>query len=284
MQLIIISGLSGAGKSAALSTLEDSGYYCIDNLPIEMLAYVVSQMLGSDKSYNSTAVGIDIRSGTKALNQFPNILNDLKTKSISVRLIFLKSDKKILLKRFSETRRKHPLSQQGLPLENAIDAEIALLEPLLSSADLVIDTNNYNIHQLRDVIRQRVAHKSTAELSLLFQSFGFKHGIPQDSDFVFDVRCLPNPHWQPHLRDLSGQQPEVKAYLEKDALVQKMLKDLIAYLSDWITHFEADNRSYLTISIGCTGGFHRSVFLVESLTTYFKEQGKIVTLRHRELS
>ncbi len=283
MRLIIVSGLSGSGKSIALHVLEDLGYYCIDNLPIALLPALASQA-DIEAAPDKYAVGIDARSTGGTLEDFPAMLRDLRGHGVEYEIFFLDADDTTLLKRFSETRRKHPLSNQKVPLEEAIELERRLLEPLSNAADLVIDTSLTNVHQLRDLVRQRVADKPPRTLSILFESFGYKHGVPADADFVFDVRCLPNPHWQPELRALTGYDKPVADFLEKQSQVDRMYQDLITLLENWLPQFEADNRNYMTIAIGCTGGQHRSVYLVERLARHFREQERHVLTRHRELA
>ena len=285
MKLLIISGLSGSGKSIALHVLEDLGYYCIDNLPIGMLPALADQLKHQqDNSRECIAVGIDARNLTGDLQQFPAILKNLNKRNIHCEVFFLEADDATLLKRFSETRRRHPLSSDEVPLSEAIIQERALLEPISSAADLLVDTSQTNIHQLRDLIRHRVSSAEHSQLSILFESFGYKHGIPVDADFVFDIRCIPNPHWVPELRALTGHDREVIDYLEQHDDVHHMYHDIQKLLETWIPRFEADNRSYITIAIGCTGGQHRSVYMVNKLHQYFGQQRDGVLSRHRELS
>ncbi|HID49993.1 MAG TPA: RNase adapter RapZ [Chromatiales bacterium] len=285
MKLIIISGLSGSGKSIALHVLEDLGYYCIDNLPIGMLPALADQ-LQSDRqnSYDHVAVGIDARNLAQDLQKFPAILRDLKASGRTCEVFFLEADDATLLKRFSETRRRHPLSGDEVPLNEAILQERSLLEPIIRHADLIIDTSQTNVHQLRDLIRRRVASVEHTGLSILFESFGYKHGVPVNADFVFDIRCIPNPHWVPELRGLTGLDREVRDYLEQYDDVEKMYEDICRFLDTWIPRFEADNRSYMTIAIGCTGGQHRSVYLVDRLTAYFNARREGILSQHRELA
>lgn len=285
MKLLIISGLSGSGKSIALHVLEDLGYYCIDNLPIGMLPALADQLKHHhDNRQECVAVGIDARNLTGDLESFPAILKDLNSRGIHCEVFFLEANDATLLKRFSETRRRHPLSSDEVPLSEAIIQERTLLEPISSTADLLIDTSQTNIHQLRDLIHGRVSSAEHAQLSVLFESFGYKHGIPVNADFVFDIRCIPNPHWVPELRALTGHDQEVIDYLEQHEDVHHMYQDIQQLLETWIPRFEADNRSYMTIAIGCTGGQHRSVYMVNKLTQYFSLQRDGVLSRHRELS
>jgi UPF0042 nucleotide-binding protein len=286
VRLVVVSGLSGAGKSVALHTLEDMGYYSIDNLPADLLPAFAEQMASSEGPvYESAAVGIDARNPARSLQHLPGILNGLRAQGMECQLLFLEADDPILIKRYSETRRRHPLTAGDISLAEAIARERDLLGPLASSADLRIDTSLTNLHQLRDIIRLRLAGGPPGTLSVLFLSFGFKHGVPRDADFVFDLRCLPNPHWEPHLRPLTGRDPEVIDYLACDALVAEMESSVSAFLDAWIPRFQAESRSYLTVALGCTGGQHRSVYMVEKLATRFREGGRwAVVVRHRELS
>ncbi|BAW80996.1 glmZ(sRNA)-inactivating NTPase [Candidatus Nitrosoglobus terrae] len=281
MRLIIISGVSGSGKSIALHALEDQGYYCIDNLPIDLLPHFAQKMQGSTNRLRA-AVGIDVRNLSQELKQFPQILKEIESTGIECRIIFLDANDATLLKRFSETRRKHPFGH--IPLAEAIRHERNLLEAISEKANLRIDTTCTTVHQLRDLISERIGNSASTEMSVLFQSFGYKHGVPLDADFVFDVRCLPNPHWEPHLRPLTGRDPEVISYLERHKIVANMKQDLIIFLQHWLQHFQNTNRSYLTVAIGCTGGQHRSVYLVEQLTAHFRFLHDQVLCRHRELS
>jgi len=285
MRLIIISGLSGSGKSTALQELEDLSYYCIDNLPIGLLPAFASQMINtSQRIHKNAAVSIDARNLVEDLQLFPDVLGELRGSGLICEIFFLQADDKTLLKRFSETRRKHPLTRLGIPLAEAIAHERILLGPMLANADVHIDTGHTNVHELRELVRKRVEMTSSSPMSLLFQSFGYKKGIPADADFVFDLRCLPNPHWETHLRPLSGLDSEVASYLEAQPLVRRMFEELKVFLEVWIPAFEADNRSYMTIALGCTGGQHRSVYLAKLLAEHFRQTRDNVLLRHRELS
>lgn len=284
MKLVIVSGLSGSGKSVALHTLEDLGYYCIDNLPAGLLSVLALELSQAPTPVQNAAVGIDARNLPQALQQFSEILGQLEQRGISSEILFLTCETETLIKRFSETRRRHPLSNSGASLADAVERERTLLEPIAQRADLFIDTSQTNIHQLRDLVLSRVARENRSRLSLMFESFGYKHGIPRDADFVFDARCLPNPHWQPELRPLSGRDSAVAQYLGSDPQVATMHQQLCSFLEQWIPAFEAGNRSYLTIAIGCTGGQHRSVYLIERLARHFQPHYPNVVIRHRELS
>ncbi len=284
MKMIIISGLSGSGKSIALNVLEDLQYYCIDNLPAAMLSALADQLLSStNMEHEHVAVGIDARNTPADLADFSNILKDLKSRQLHIEIFFLEADNPTLIKRFSETRRRHPLSSDEVPLSEAIIQERNLLEPIASEADLHLDTSRTNIHQLRELIQSRVNSGDRTQLSLLFESFGFKQGIPVDADFVFDVRCIPNPHWEPRLRRLTGCDSAVAKFLEQHDDAVKMFEDIRNFLESWIPRFEADNRSYMTIAVGCTGGQHRSVYMVEKLAAWFTQQRPGILHRHREL-
>jgi len=283
LKLVIVSGLSGSGKSVALHTLEDLGYYCIDNLPTGLLSALALELKLAPHPIDNAAVGIDARNLPQGLQQFNQILDQLQTQGIESEILFLTCEADTLIKRFSETRRRHPLSNDQLSLAEAIEFERDLLEPIAERADLFIDTSNSTVHQLRDLVHQRIKYRRKTRLSLLFESFGYKSGVPTDADFVFDARCLPNPHWQPGLRPLTGRDKEVIAYLEGEPEVARMCSELCSFLDNWIPAFEADKRNYLTVAIGCTGGQHRSVYLVEHLQRYFKERYPDVAKRHREL-
>ncbi|MCP3868945.1 MAG: RNase adapter RapZ [Gammaproteobacteria bacterium] len=285
MKLIIVTGLSGSGKSVALNTLEDIGYYCIDNLPGFLLASFTEALVPSrDQRYRLSAVGIDARDRSSDFGDITYLLDTLRSKGVDYRIIFLDAKDDTLIKRFSETRRKHPLSDDEHPLTEAIELERKILKPFLDKATLQVDTTHTNLHQLRDIIRSKVSEQAGPEISLQFQSFGFKHGMPRDADFVYDVRCLPNPHWQNELRPLTGRDPEVARFLEQDSNVRQFKADVIEFLERWIPCFEADGRSYLTIAIGCTGGQHRSVYMVEEISAHFRTSGLKILSRHRELT
>lgn len=284
MRLIIVSGLSGSGKSIVLHTLEDLNYYCIDNLPIGMLRALAEQFgaqggLRAEKA----AVGIDARNQPQDLKHFPQIVEQLEDSGLDCEIFFIHAGDETLLQRFSETRRKHPLTRDGITLAEAIALERGLLSPIAERADLQIDTTRTNVHQLRDLVRERVERRSPRALSLLFQSFGYKHGVPGDADFVFDLRCLPNPHWEVELRPLTGLDERVVAYLAAEPKVARMLEQLTQFLETWIPYFEAENRNYLTVALGCTGGQHRSVYLAERLAGHFRAARPHVSTRHREL-
>ena len=284
MKVVIISGLSGSGKTVALHTLEDENYYCVDNLPIGLLPEFIERVLNRTiQPYDHIAVGIDARSESHDLRKFNEIIKSLRERSIQLDVIYLQAEHATLIKRFSDTRRKHPLSRKGLPLHEAIEVERSLLSDVASEADLIIDTTYTNVHQLRELVKQHIVKKTGSGLSLLFQSFGFKHGTPPDSDFVFDVRCLPNPHWEPQLRPLTGLDVDVINYLQQQHDVSEMLDYIRSFLRHWIPKFEQQNRYYLTVSIGCTGGQHRSVYIAQQLRDDFAAEISNVSIRHREL-
>lgn len=284
MKLVIVSGLSGSGKTVALHTLEDENYYCVDNLPLGLIPDFVERVLSRDlQPYENIAVGIDARSDSNDLRRFNEIIKPLREKDIHLEVIYLQAELTTLIKRFSDTRRKHPLTTKGLPLAEAIEVERNLLSAVSSEADLFIDTTYTNVHQLRDLIKEQVVKNKGEKLTLLFQSFGFKHGAPTDSDFVFDVRCLPNPHWEPKLRPLTGLDKDVIEFLQSQDDVQEMLDHIEGFMQHWLPKFKQQNRFYLTISIGCTGGQHRSVFIAQQLYDDFKGANDNVVIRHREM-
>jgi len=276
-QLIIVTGLSGSGKSIALRALEDSGYYCIDNLPATMLPHISEHLNTTD--HERVAISIDSRSA--AIETLPAHIEQLRSQNINTQVLFLESNVETLVKRFSETRRRHPLSKDTTTLAESIACERDLLGSL-GSLGHVIDTSHLSANTLRGWVKEVVSNER-AGLTLLFTSFGFKHGIPLDADLVFDVRCLPNPHYDPDMRDLTGQDEKVKVFLQEHVTVQDMLNDIRDYVEKWLPCFVIDNRSYLTVAIGCTGGQHRSVYFVEQLSEYFKPRQKVLT-RHRELT
>jgi UPF0042 nucleotide-binding protein len=284
MNLVIVSGLSGSGKSIALETLEDCGYYCIDNLPVVLIESFIRKALICDEStLKKVAIGIDARNQSYSLAQFPSALDLADRLGIAYHILFLQAESDTLLKRFSETRRKHPLTNAAHPLSEAIELERKLLEPVASRAHLLIDTTYTNVHQLRELVRNRVGMKQDQLMSLYFLSFGYKNGIPLDADFAFDARCLPNPHWEPTLRAKTGKDAEVAEFLERCEDVKRYLDDVAGFIQRWMSRFAAENRSYLTVAIGCTGGQHRSVYLVEALAARFRSSEYDLLVRHREL-
>lgn len=278
MQLVIITGLSGSGKSIALKVLEDSGYYCVDNLPAQLLRETIDFLRKSGTQY--VAVSVDARSGS-SLSRLPGLLEDIKSDGAETHIVFLDAKIDTLVKRFSETRRRHPLAQEQRTLTECIELERELLEPL-GTLGHRIDTSELNPNALRNWVRDLLSLGDTG-LVLLFQSFGFKHGIPLDADFVFDVRCLPNPHYDPKLRDFTGRDDPVIAFLESNTDAQDMLEHIRSFVGRWLPCFVRDNRSYLTVAIGCTGGRHRSVYFAERLALYFGNDRQVL-VRHRELT
>jgi UPF0042 nucleotide-binding protein len=291
MRLVIISGRSGSGKSAALNVLEDQGFYCIDNLPLGLLPALAEQAqqqkdhpsLESEASLQKLAVSIDARNVAQDMSQFPNILKSIDSDKFISEVLFLDATKDTLMQRFSSTRRKHPLTNISTSLAEAIEHEHQLLHPIRDLADLSLDTTRLSVHELASIIKLRLINKETKDMALLFQSFGFKHGIPIDADLVFDVRNLPNPYWDPNLRQYTGKDQPIIDFLTKEEIVNDMLNDIKDYLTKWLPSFEHANRSYMTVAIGCTGGHHRSVFISEALTRAFSEKFENVQIRHREL-
>lgn len=281
MQLVIISGRSGSGKSTVLHVLEDVGYTCIDNLPASMLPLLAKRTHQPDKL--RYAVSIDARNSAEDLAKLPDIIEDSAITSLDHQVIYLDANNDTLLKRFSETRRKHPLSNKTTDLKEAIQQEKELLKPVLDVADIVIDTSDTRYHDLRDFVKRRFMAMDADTTAIMFQSFGFKYGLPKDADLVFDVRCLPNPHWKAELRALTGRDEPVKAFLNEQEPVTEMYEDIKAFLVKWLPKFEENNRSYITIAIGCTGGQHRSVYLCERLRNHFDRTNSNIQCRHREL-
>jgi len=283
MKLFIISGLSGSGKSTVLHVLEDIGFFCIDNLPISLLADFATQMTSTPaRFYEYAAVGIDARNRPKDLKRFPAILTELRARNLYCEVVFLDANDDILIKRFSETRRKHPLTENNVSLSEAIKLERQLLDPISHKADLYLQTSHTNLHQLRGLIKERLTKSSNRTLSVLFMSFGFKHGTPVDADYIFDVRCLPNPYWETQLREYSGKDQPVIDFLKKQDEATEMYDDIKNFAEKWIPRIQAADRTYLTFAIGCTGGHHRSVYLIEKLAQHFTNQYNLI-VRHREL-
>ncbi|HEA17372.1 MAG: RNase adapter RapZ [Pseudoalteromonas prydzensis] len=278
MELIIISGRSGSGKSVALRVVEDLGYYCVDNIPVNLLPSLVRSV--SD-NYDKIAVSIDVRNLPKEQEEFNDILEYLPGFA-NPTLFYLDSDDQTLIKRFSETRRLHPLSLDSLPLDLAIKQEKVLLDVLTTRADFILDTTDLSVHQLAESIREKILGKKDKKLIITFESFGFKHGIPKEADYVFDARFLPNPHWEPELKPLTGLDQPVKDYLASHSIVQKFTWQIQTFVQTWLPHLERNNRSYLTIAIGCTGGQHRSVYLAQTIGESFSMSHSNVKIRHRE--
>ena len=285
MKLVVVSGLSGAGKSVAMNALEDLGFYCVDNLPVRLLTAFASELDASEHpAYRRAAVAIDARNPAETLRELPSTIGDLRERGVLWELLFLEAGDANLIRRYSETRRKHPLTEDDVSLAEAITRERALLDPVRECADVCIDTSHTHLHQLRDLIGQRFQQGPRQRMTLQFHSFGYKHGVPADADIVFDARCLPNPHWIPDLRPLDGRDAKVAEFLSGEPLVGKMFDTVKTFLETWIPHFEAENRTYLTIAIGCTGGQHRSVYLVQRLAAHFRGERAAVLVRHREIA
>jgi len=300
LRLVIISGRSGSGKTSALNILEDVGFTCIDNLPASLLPDLIKE-LNSENSGNNQldlmddglqpveydtqlAVGIDARNIAGDLSKLPAILSKIEAGGIHVSVIFLQARRSDLIRRYSETRRKHPLSNDTVSLSEAIDLEEEILSPILKISDQNIDTSGLSLHQLRDLIKNTIVPNNSDHMSILFESFGFKLGLPDASDFIFDVRCLPNPYWKQELRIQNGNDSGVIEFLESQVDVAAMLADIIGFLTRWIPKFQANNRSYLTVSIGCTGGQHRSVYISNRLHEHFSKDYPSVQIVHKELS
>jgi len=281
IHLVVLTGMSGGGKTVALRAMEDLRFYCVDNLPAALLIELVKAVGGNyGATHDRIAVGIDVRS--EDLERMPRMLSELAAEGVHVHLVFVDSRDDVLIKRYSETRRRHPLSEGGLSLADAIAHERKLLHPLMSIAEHVIDTSDLNVHQLRRMIATEFA-AATEGMTLLFESFAYKHGLPLDADFVFDARGLPNPHWDRTLRPLSGKDAPVREFLESQPMVCEFFDDIRGFLETWLPRFELADRSYVTVSIGCTGGRHRSVFLAERLSEHFRQDKHDVLTFHREL-
>lgn len=279
MELIIISGRSGSGKSVALRALEDAGYYCVDNIPLALIPTLSEYFT---KEARSAVISLDIRNLPNTSNTIDELL--AKLMPLNPKLIFLDCERNTLIRRYSDSRRIHPLStQDDLSLESAIDLEQKLLEPLVQNANYIIDTSNLSSHELAENLRNLLQGSAEKELKIIFESFGFKYGLPTDADYVFDVRFLPNPHWNPELRPMTGLEQPVIEFLERQTEVHNFIYQTRNYLEMWLPMLEQNNRSYLTIAIGCTGGKHRSVFVTEQLGKYFQAKGKKVQIRHKSL-
>ncbi len=282
-RLIIISGLSGSGKSVALHALEDLGYYCIDNMPAALLKSLLDEIDRMDDDSAGVAVGVDARNRRRDLARLPELIDDLRRHGVQTDLLFLQASDEILLKRYSETRRRHPLDRHGTALRTAIANERELLGQVINAADLVIDTSRTSIYELAEIIRRRVRPREKDMLSVLIQSFGYKNGLPPDADFVFDLRSLPNPYWQHELRPLTGLDEPVIRFLEAQPAFIRMHDDILAFLLRWIPEYVTSHRAYLTVAIGCTGGQHRSVWMAERLARRLEQHHRPVLTRHNEL-
>ncbi|MBT8085250.1 MAG: RNase adapter RapZ [Woeseia sp.] len=283
-RLVLVSGLSGSGKSVALHALEDMGYYCIDNMPAALLKALVEEVASFEEQAGSRiAVGIDARNRRRDLDTLPTTIRELRSNGIQTDVLFLQASDDILLKRYSETRRRHPLAEKGTTLRGAIHRERELLAPMINLSDLVIDTSRCSVYELADTIRDRVDRRAPRDLSVLIQSFGYKHGIPADADFMFDLRGLPNPYWEPPLRRLTGRDSEVAAFLDEQPSFLRMYEDILQFLRHWVPEYASTGRSYLTVALGCTGGQHRSVYMTEKLAAALREVHEPVLTRHNEL-
>ncbi|GAB2998447.1 RNase adapter RapZ [Psychrosphaera aestuarii] len=280
MHIFIVSGRSGSGKTVVLRVLEDLGYYCVDNLPVNLLPALSHSL---SKNYPQVAVSIDVRNLPSSEQELMDNL-DFLPKGVKTTVLYIDAKDDVLIRRYSETRRLHPLTKGDASLPDAIAQESKLLDGLSSRADLYIDTSDLNVHQLTEMVREKILGKSDKELIITFESFGFKYGVPNDIDFVFDARFLPNPHWEPELRALTGLDLPVKDFFSSQPLVNKFIFQINNFMSTWLPHLERNNRSYLTIAIGCTGGKHRSVYIAETLAEQFRSRGKNVKTRHREMS
>jgi UPF0042 nucleotide-binding protein len=283
LQLVLLSGLSGSGKTVALHALEDLQYYCADNIPVSLLPAFVDEFLATESIYKKVAVGIDARNPIGQLAKLKSGLALLEQRNVLCQIIFLTASTTALLQRFSETRRPHPLSNQEPVLKKAIEIERKVLAELEQSADFTIDTSDTNVHQLRERMWKLFGRKEDSPVNIVLQSFAFKRGIPQDIDFLFDARCLPNPHWDQDLRKYSGQDEEVRKWLGNHDIVQDFVKDISILLKNWLPRYEASQRSYITIAIGCTGGRHRSVFIAERLAQELNDPDQQIKVHHRDL-
>ena len=284
MRLIIVSGLSGSGKTVALHVLEDLGYYCVDNMPAALIGAVVEEVQsGSDQKVAQMALGVDARNRANDLHALPERIRELQASGVQTDLLFLHASDEVLMKRYSESRRRHPLADHGTALRTAIETERDLLADLVDAADLIIDTSRTSVYELADAISERVDQRGDDQLSVLIESFGFKNGIPADADFVFDMRGLPNPYWTIELRGLTGKDKEVSDFLDAQPAVNDMYEDVLAFLSRWIPRYNDAHRSYLTVAIGCTGGQHRSVYMTERLAAALRDEHDPVLARHNEL-
>lgn len=284
MRLAIVSGLSGAGKTVALRQFEDLGWFCIDNLPLGLVQPLVAHAIAyPGPRFERVALGVDARAHPREIEDFPRLLDSLKNQQVSVRVLFLTADDEVILRRYGETRRRHPLVEPEFTLAEAIAHERRLLKPIADLADDALDTSRLNPHELRAAVQARLPESSQPRLSVTLLSFGYRNGVPDGVDVVFDARCLPNPHWEPELRALSGLDAPVIAYLDARDEVREYVEDIRAWLERWLPAFSAQDRTYLTVAIGCTGGRHRSVYLVERLAERLRG-GPAITVKHRDLN
>lgn len=279
MKLIIVSGRSGSGKTVALRVLEDLGYYCVDNIPVNLLPALTHTVIND---YENVAVSLDVRNLPDEPGDIAEMI-DYLPKSVELNFLYLDANDADLIKRFSETRRLHPLIRRNIPLDQALSLEKKLLEPVSSRADLFIDTSQLSPHQLSDLVRERILGKKSGSMVLVFESFGFKHGIPPDADYVFDARFLPNPFWEKDLKGFTGLEQPVKDFLSSQPLVTKFVWQINSFMLTWLPHLERNNRSYVTIAIGCTGGKHRSVYIAELLANNFRKERDDVQSHHRDI-
>ncbi|NNM50661.1 MAG: RNase adapter RapZ [Pseudomonadales bacterium] len=286
MKLVVVSGRSGSGKTSALHVLEDLGFYCVDNLPVTLLPELTRTLAASSTgNQQQVAVGVDARNLPEDLKHFGKILQDIRNQQVAVEVVYLDARDEILIQRFHSTRRKHPLSSPSQSLNEAIGSEARLLDSVSMQATLRLDTSSFNIHELREEFRRRMTSLQGGSLAMLLESFAYKHGVPVDADFVFDVRCLPNPHWQVELRQQSGLDRGVMGFLDAHTEVQKYLEDMGGFLDTWLPAFNEGDRSYLTVAFGCTGGQHRSVYIAERMAERLHNSGySLVQVRHRELA
>jgi len=281
--LVIVSGLSGSGKSVALKTFEDLDYYCVDNLPVELLPAFVRSLVRDDGLPERLAVGIDVRSRHSDLSRLAEWREAVRALGVDAKLLFFEAEDEVLLRRYADTRRRHPLSRLGLSLPQAIASERELTRPLRAEADAIIDTSTLNVHQLRRQVTTGFALGHGPGLSLLFESFAYRRGVPAEADFVFDARVLPNPHWEPDLRPLTGRDARVREYLDAQAEVEAYATQVAGFLDAWLPRLRGETRAYVTVAFGCTGGKHRSVYLAERLAAHFRAQGwDEVATYHRE--
>lgn len=287
MQLVIVSGRSGSGKTTALHVLEDMGYYCVDNLPLTLLPELADTLKNrSGGAVTHLAIGVDARNVPGDLESFRHVLDEMSRRDVMASAtvtVYLDARDDVLLARFSATRRRHPLSTKSRSLKEAIELEQTLLDPVSSAATLRIDTSSLNVHELREQLRERLEGHADTGLTVLIESFGYKQGVPLDADMVFDVRCLPNPHWNPELRDKTGLDNEVRGFLQGTALVESLYMDISGFLLKWLPELRENDRSYVTVAIGCTGGQHRSVYMVDRIAARFREEFPHVQVRHRDL-
>ncbi len=279
MKLLIVSGRSGSGKSVALRVLEDLGYYCVDNIPINLLPALIHTVIND---YETVAVSLDVRNLPKDPRDIPEIIDYLPN-AVDLNILYLDANNDDLIRRFSETRRLHPLIRENIALDQAISLEKKLLEPIATRADLYINTSQLSPHQLADLVRERILGKTTGSMVLVFESFGYKHGIPVDADYVFDARFLPNPFWEKQLKGMTGLDQPVKDFLASQPIITKFIWQINSFMMTWLPHLERNNRSYVTIAIGCTGGKHRSVYIAELLASNFKKERDDIQTHHRDI-